>query len=167
MLIHTMPDHTSTRHSRSRRSSGCMDVGSNESSMNTNAEDPSRFHRHPWNGQTILPTRQPATALRQLRRPMAARIVQRLHRTVLLAHDQDGVPHDLVLDEVARIGDLLQPRRHLPRVGPEMLLLQLEELPRVVPLLGYLDRRRHGERDLGLKLRRVRARCELIVGELG
>ena len=82
------------------------------------------FQRQPWNGQTIwLPRKLPRT-LAQLRRAVAAHVVERLDRAgPAVAHDEDRLVDDLVLDEVARLRDLLEPARHLPHVRPEALSL--------------------------------------------
>ena len=79
---------------------------------------------------------QPSGALAQLGGPVPARVVERLDRHVPLADHQYRLVADLVLDEVSRLGDLLESARHLPHPGPEPLLLQLEEVPVVVALRG-------------------------------
>ncbi len=80
-------------------------------------------------------------ALHQLHPAMAARVVVGPHVLGVKAHDDDGLVEDLVFDEVAGLGDLLEPARHLPHARPEQLVLQLVELRVVVPLLGNPVRR--------------------------
>ena len=51
-------------------------------------------------------------------------------------HDDDRLVEDLVGDVVGR-GDLLEPARHLPRAGPQLLGLEPEEVGVVVALLRH------------------------------
>ena len=86
-----------------------------------------------------------APVVDELRRPMAAGIEVRLDRVGVDAHHDDRLVEDPVLDEVARVGDLFEPARHLPHVRPKVLALELEEVGRVVPRRG--DAFRVGNRE--------------------
>ena len=89
-------------------------------------------------------------ALHQLHAAVAAGVVVGADGGGVDAHHDDGLVEDLVLDEVAGFGDLLEPARHLPDARPEQLGLQRVELRVVVPLLGDpvhgLDRPWHRKR---------------------
>ena len=89
-------------------------------------------------------------AFHQLYATVAAGIVVGMHVVGIHPHHDDGFVEDLVLDEVAGLGDLFDPARHLPDAWPEQFLLELVELQVVVPLLGYpvggLDRPRYRQR---------------------
>ena len=74
-----------------------------------------------------------APVVDELRAAMPARIEVRLDRVGVDAHHDDRLVEVPVLHEIARVGDLFEPARHLPHVRPEVLALRLEELGRVVP----------------------------------
>jgi hypothetical protein len=84
-----------------------------------------------------------APALDHLHAPVAADVLERPHAHVLAPHDDDGLVEDLVFDEVVRLGDLLQPARHLPHPGPQQLGLQGVEVRIVVALLAHPVRGLH------------------------
>ena len=67
---------------------------------------------------------------------VAAGVLERAHAHVVGAHHDDRLVEDLVLDEVVRLRDLLEPARHLPDPRPEQLGLQLVEVRVVVALLA-------------------------------
>ncbi len=75
-------------------------------------------------------------ALDELHAAVAAGVVVGADGGVVDAHDDDRLVENLVLDEVAGLGDLLQPARHLPDARPEQLGLQRVEVLVVVALLG-------------------------------
>ncbi len=91
----------------------------------------------------------PAT-LDDLDAAVATGVLERAHPEVVGAHHDDRLVEDLVLDEVARLGDLLEPAGHLPDPGPELLGLQGGEAGIDVALLGHavrvLDREGHRQR---------------------
>ena len=67
---------------------------------------------------------------------VAAGVLERPHTHVLGAHHDDRLVEELVLDEVAGLGDLLEPAGHLPDPRPEQLGLHLVEVRVEVALLG-------------------------------
>src|SRR5262245_2147246 len=67
---------------------------------------------------------------------MAARVLERQDAEVVGPYDDRGLIEDLVFDEVARGGDLLESARHLPDTRPQSLDLQLVELRVEIPLLA-------------------------------
>ena len=81
---------------------------------------------------------------------VATGVLERGDPEVLGAHHEDRLVEDLVLGEVARTGDLLEPAGHLPDPGPEVVDLGLVEVGVVVALLGHpvgeVHRERHRER---------------------
>ena len=90
-------------------------------------------------------------AFHQLYAAMAAGVVIGPHVFGVEADHDDGLVEDLVLDEVAGLGDLLEPACHLPHPRPEHLVFERVELRVVVPLLGDpiggLHRPRHRKRS--------------------
>src|SRR5438445_7963 len=91
------------------------------------------------------PPRQPAATpatparpptLHEPDAPMAARVLEGPHGHVLGAQHDDRLITELVLDEVVRRGDLLEPARHLPDPRPQQLDLQLVEVGVEVALLA-------------------------------
>ena len=90
-------------------------------------------------------------AFHQLYPAMAAGIVVGAHCVRVEPDHDDGLVEDLVLDVVARFGDLFQPACHLPHPRPEQFVFQRVELGVVVPLLGNpiggLHRPRHRKRS--------------------
>ena len=75
-------------------------------------------------------------ALDDLDAAVAAGVLEGPHAQVVGAHHDDRLVEDLVLDEVARLGDLLEPARHLPDPGPQQLDLHLVEVRVEVALLA-------------------------------
>ena len=67
---------------------------------------------------------------------MAAGVLEGPHAQVVGAQHDDRLVEDLVLDEVARLRDLLEPARHLPDPRPQQLGLHLVEVGVEVALLG-------------------------------
>ncbi len=63
----------------------------------------------------------------QLRTAMQARVVERLDRSVLGAGHDQRLVGDVVHDVVARVLQVDLHARHLPRVGPEVLVLECGE----------------------------------------
>ena len=53
-----------------------------------------------------------------------AGVLERRDAQVLVAHDDDRLVEDLVLGEVERLRDLLEPAGHLPHPGPQLLGLR-------------------------------------------
>ena len=90
-------------------------------------------------------------ALDDLDAAVAAGVLEGPHLAVVGAHHDDRLVEDLVLDEVAGLRDLLEPARHLPDPGPQLLGLQPEEVRVEVALLrrpvGDLDRVGHRSAD--------------------
>ena len=68
-------------------------------------------------------------ALDDLDAAMAARVLERAHAHVVGAHHDDRLVEDLVLDEVVRLRDLLEPARHLPDPRPQQLGLHRGRSP--------------------------------------
>ena len=69
-----------------------------------------------------------APVVDELRSPVAARVEVGLDRVGVDADHDDRLVEVAVLDEVARVRDLLEAACHLPHVGPEVLALRCEEL---------------------------------------
>ena len=67
---------------------------------------------------------------------MAAGVLEGPHAQVVGAHHDDRLIEDLVLDEIVRLRDLLEPARHLPDPWPEQVDLHLVEVRVEVALLG-------------------------------
>ena len=67
---------------------------------------------------------------------MAAGVLERAHAHVVGAQHDDRLIEDLVLDEVARLRDLLEPARHLPDPRPQQLGLHRVEVGVEVALLA-------------------------------
>jgi len=65
------------------------------------------------------------------------------------AHDQHGLVADRVFDVIPDAGDLLQAAGHLPHAGPQLVALEVEEGPVVVPLTVDPPRVDDAERDGG------------------
>ena len=80
-------------------------------------------------------------SLSETRAAVQARIRERADRVGTAPHDDDGFVADRVLDEVADVRDLLLAAGDLPGARPHPLVLEVEELPRQVALLG--DQRVH------------------------
>src|SRR5947208_3655906 len=59
---------------------------------------------------------------------VTAGVLERADVALTGAHDDDGLVQELVLREVERPRDLLQPARHLPGAGPQPLRLEPVEL---------------------------------------
>jgi hypothetical protein len=68
---------------------------------------------------------------------VAAHVLEGAHVHVPDTDHDDGLVEDLVLDEVVRLRDLLQPARHLPHPGPQQLGFQGVEVRVVVALLAH------------------------------
>ncbi len=88
-----------------------------------------------------------ASTLDHLDTTMAAGVLEGGRSPAVGAHHDDGLIQDLVLGEVARLRDLLEPARHLPDPRPQELRLHLEEVLVEIAFLGStvgeLDRVRH------------------------
>ena len=67
---------------------------------------------------------------------VAARVLERAHAHVVGAHHDHRLVEELVLGVVVRLRDLLEPARHLPDAGPQLLGLQRVEVGVEVALLG-------------------------------
>ena len=67
---------------------------------------------------------------------VAAGVLERAHAHVVGAQHDDRLIEELVLDEVVRRGDLLEPARHLPDARPQQLDFHLVEVRVDVALLG-------------------------------
>ena len=67
---------------------------------------------------------------------MAAGVLERDDAHVVGAQDDDRLVEELVLDEVVRLGDLLQPAGHLPDPRPQLLGFHRVEVRVEVALLG-------------------------------
>ncbi len=95
-----------------------------------------------------------AAALDELHAPVAAGVLEGDDLHVVVAHDDDRLVEELVLDEVARLRDLFEPARHLPHARPEALVLEPEELRVVVALLGHAVSELHrvGHRHVELRV---------------
>ena len=102
-------------------------------------------HRQPWNGHAICPPGGVRRPMQSCVAAVRAHVVERLHRAVTLAHDDDRLVADLVLDPVAGSRDLLQAARHLPDMRPQVLLLELEELAVEIALTWYVQGAAHCE----------------------
>ena len=74
---------------------------------------------------------------------MAARVLERAHAHVVGAQHDDRLVEELVLDEVARLRDLLEPARHLPDPRPQQLGLHRVEVRVEVALLADPVRELH------------------------
>ena len=74
---------------------------------------------------------------------MAADVLERAHPHVVGAQHDDRLVEDLVLDEVVRLRDLLEPARHLPDARPQQLGFHLVEVRVEVALLGNPVRELH------------------------
>ena len=74
--------------------------------------------------------------LRQPPPTVQARVVERVYFSVRAAHDGDRFVADRVLDEVARLGDLLGAARDLPHTGPQAVELESSEGAGRIALLG-------------------------------
>ncbi len=103
---------------------------------------------------TVERAREPALAgpapLHELHAPVAAGVLERRDPHVVGAEHDDRLVEELVLHEVARPGDLLEPARHLPDARPQQLGLHRVEVRVEVALLGdpvpELHRVRHRTR---------------------
>jgi hypothetical protein len=58
-----------------------------------------------------------------------AGVVEGADRVRARAHDEDRQVADVVDERVPDVRDVLLPARHLPRALPDLLLLELVELP--------------------------------------
>ena len=67
--------------------------------------------------------------LHDLDATMAAGVLERPHLHVIGAQHDDRLIEDLVGDVVARLGDLLEPARHLPDAGPQHARLPARRSP--------------------------------------
>ena len=76
------------------------------------------------------------TALDDLDATMAAGVLERDDAHVVGAQDDDRLVEELVLDEVVRLRDLLEPAGHLPDPRPQLLGLHRVEVRVEVALLG-------------------------------
>ena len=64
----------------------------------------------------------------QLAAPVQADVVHRAHGPIVLPHDQERPPGDLVNYVVARLGKVFLARGELPDIGPHLLALERGEL---------------------------------------
>ena len=134
-LIHAHPPHTSHRTGVRSMSSGCRLCSANVFALRdvgvraVEAVAPAVERA----GEPALA--RPAT-LDDLDAAVAARVLERPHLHVVGAHHDDRLVEDLVLDEVARLRDLLEPARHLPDPGPQQLALHRVEVRVEVALLA-------------------------------
>ena len=83
------------------------------------------------------------SALDDLDAPMAAGVLERAHAHVVGAQHDDRLIEELVLDEIVRLRDLLEPARHLPDARPQQLDLHLVEVGVEVALLANPVRELH------------------------
>ena len=96
-------------------------------------------------------TREPVVAgaptLDELHAPVATGVLEGPHlQSRSCARTTHGLVEDLVLDEVVRRRDLLEPARHLPHPRPQRLGLHAVEVRVEVALLRHPVRHLHGER---------------------
>ena len=127
-LIHAHPPHASHRTGTRLMSSGSQVVLGERSSLRdggvlaVGAVAPA-----------VERAREPALArpatLDDLDAAVAARVLERPHAHVVGAQHDDRLVEELVLDEVVRLRDLLEPARHLPDAGPQLLDFQLRRSP--------------------------------------
>ena len=78
----------------------------------------------------------PAPALGDPDPTMPAGVLEGSHAEVLGAHHDDRLVEELVLDEIVRLRDLLEPAGHLPDPGPQQFGLHLVEVRVEVALLA-------------------------------
>ena len=84
---------------------------------------------------------QPGTrATAQLTPAMAAHVLERSERVVVISHDQYRIRTHAVLEPVARVGDVIDAARELPDARPQLSHLTSEELRRDVPMRRDPDR---------------------------
>ena len=106
--------------------------------------------------RTGEPARAGAPSLHHLHAAVPARVLEGAHLAVVGAQDQHRLVEDLVLHDIARLRDLLEPARHLPHAGPQLFGLEREELgigvPRLRRAIGDLDGVRHRQRCPGLPI---------------
>ena len=80
---------------------------------------------------------------------MSTGVLERPHAQIAGTNHDDRLIEDLVLDEITRLGDLLEPARHLPDPRPQQFDLHLVEVRVEIALLwrpvGELDRVGHRE----------------------
>ncbi len=82
-------------------------------------------------------------ALDDLDAAMPACVLERAHTHVGGAQHDDRLIEDLVLDEIVRLGKLLEPARHLPHPRPQQFGLHRVEVRVVVALLARPVRELH------------------------
>ena len=96
-----------------------------------------------------------AAALDEPHAPMAARVLECPHAHVVGAHHDHRLVEELVLDEVVRLRDLLEPARHLPHARPQQLDFHLVEVGVEVALLGNAVGKRRVDREGHRECRRL------------
>jgi hypothetical protein len=89
---------------------------------------PSRSYDQPWNGADEACAAGPALVADERRAPVAADVVERVHRAFLAADDDHAVPGEVVADVLPAGGDLRLVADEPPASPPEPLELESEVL---------------------------------------
>ena len=109
---------------------------------------PSRSYDQPWNGQTSRARQAPRSSRDERRAPVAADVVERVHRALLAADDDHAVAGELEADVLAASRDLGLVADEPPVAPPEPFELERVVLGIDVLVSFEAELRELGDRDL-------------------